>query len=86
MCGGEFSIIDPVAEEVVVCAHTADFFGGWNSSQRRAIFTGFVVDNARGGKISKGDCCIEVHCLKSRGSDQSHGVTFGTQCLRRPMQ
>jgi hypothetical protein len=30
VCGGDFSIKDPVAEEVVVCAHTEDLFGGRN--------------------------------------------------------
>ena len=51
---------DPVVEEVVVCVDTEDFCGGRNNSQRHAILTGFLVDNATGGKISKGDRCIEV--------------------------
>jgi hypothetical protein len=31
VCGGDFSIKDPIAEEVVVCAHIEDLFGGKNS-------------------------------------------------------
>ena len=59
MSAEEFYIKDPVAEEVVVCAHTKDFFGGRHSSQRLVIFIGFLVDNATGGKISKRDHCTE---------------------------
>jgi hypothetical protein len=70
VCGWDFSIKDPVAEEVVVCAHTEDLFGGRNSYQGVAVFTGTLVDNATGGKISKGDRCGEVQWLESGGSEQ----------------
>jgi hypothetical protein len=75
------TIKDPVAEEVVVCGHNEDLFGRRNSYQGVAIFTGVLVDNAIGGKISKGDRCREVQWLESEGSEKSHDVTFGTQCL-----
>jgi hypothetical protein len=84
--GGDFSIKDPVAEEVVVCAHTEDLFGGRNSYQGAAVFTETLVDNATEGKINKGDRCGEVQWLESGGSKKSHDVTFGTQCLRRPRE
>ena len=74
------------AEEVVVCAHTKDFFGGKHSSQRHAIFTGFLVDNATRGKISEGDRCTKVQCLESEGSEEGHVGLFGTQCLQRAME
>jgi hypothetical protein len=57
-------------------------FGRRNSYEGAAVFTGTLVDNAIGGKISKGDRCGEVQWLESRGSEKSHDVTFGTQCLR----
>jgi hypothetical protein len=60
VCGGDFSIKDSVVEEVVVCAHTEDLFGGRNSYQGAAVFTGTLVDNATRGKINKGDRCGEV--------------------------
>jgi hypothetical protein len=62
VCEGDFSIKDPVAEEVVVCTHTEDLFGGRNTYQGGAVFIGIMVDNATGGKISKGDRCREVQC------------------------
>jgi hypothetical protein len=73
-----FSSKDPVVEEVVVCAHIEDLFGGRNSYQGAALFTGTLVDNATGGKISKGDRCGEVQWLESRRSEKSYNVTFGT--------
>jgi hypothetical protein len=36
--------------------------------------------------MSKGDRCGEVQWLESRGSEKSHDVTFGTQCLRQPKE
>jgi hypothetical protein len=78
VCGRDFSIKDPVAEEVVVCAYTEDLFEGRNSYQGAAVFTGTLVDNAIRGKISKGDRCREVQWLESGGSEKSHDVTFGT--------
>jgi hypothetical protein len=57
-------------------------FGGRNSYKGATVFTGTVVDNATGGKISKEDRYGEVQWLESRGSEKSHDVTFGTQCLR----
>jgi hypothetical protein len=61
-------------------------FGGRNSYQGAAVFTGTLVDNAIKGKISKGDRCGEVQWLESRGSEKSHDVIFGTQCLRQPTE
>ena len=82
VCGEDFSIKDPVVEEVVVCAHIKDLFGGRNSYQGVMVFTGTLVDNATRSKISKGNRCEEVHWLESRRSEKNHDVTFGIQCLQ----